>query len=146
MEMIDPIARRDVCVMSPLKYVATRRTFLTVKSLYIATHDVVILKPLVLLVVASTSLAAPVANPLVTIKNGTVTGMYSPGYHQDLYLGIPFAQPPVGSLRFRNPQSINTTWTSPQMATAYGPLCAGYGVRQPGCISNNILTSIFQRT
>jgi hypothetical protein len=30
--------------------------------------------------------------PTVTVKNGTYSGLYSPYYHQDFFLGIPFAQ------------------------------------------------------
>ncbi|KAK3615626.1 hypothetical protein LTR56_026484 [Elasticomyces elasticus] len=64
--------------------------------------------------------------PTVSLKNGTVTGVHSSTYNQDYYLGVPFAQPPVGDLRFRNPQSLNATYGSYE-ATSYAPLCVGYG-------------------
>ena len=43
-----------------------------------------------------------------------------------------FAQPPVGELRFRNPQSINSTYNSTLEATSYAPECVGYGGDQIG--------------
>ena len=50
--------------------------------------------------------------PKVTIKNGTVVGMHSTTYNEDVFLGIPYAQAPVNELRFRVPQSLNTTYRS----------------------------------
>lgn len=65
--------------------------------------------------------------PTVTVKNGTVAGYTNSNYKQDFFLGVPFAQPPVGELRFRNPASINTTFNGTYEATAYAPECVGYG-------------------
>lgn len=65
--------------------------------------------------------------PTVQVKNGTYQGVYSQDFNQDFFLGMPFAQPPVGDLRFRNPQSLNTTWTEPRNATQYSSICYGYG-------------------
>ncbi len=39
-----------------------------------------------------------------------------------VFLGVPFAAPPVGNLRFRPPQP-HEAWTEPLDATAYGPKC-----------------------
>ena len=66
--------------------------------------------------------------PTVAIANGTVSGLHLGSYNQDLFLGVPFAQPPIGELRFRNPQSINTTFNDTIKAIEYAPLCVGYGV------------------
>lgn len=49
--------------------------------------------------------------PTVTIKNGTIIGTHSSTYNEDLFLGIPYAQPPIDDLRFRIPQSINSSFT-----------------------------------
>ncbi|KAI5236686.1 lipase 2 [Aureobasidium subglaciale] len=65
--------------------------------------------------------------PTVHVKNGTYTGYYAPAYGTDNFLGMPYSQPPVGDLRFRVPQSLNTTWSGSRNATEYSPECIGYG-------------------
>ncbi|KAJ6599950.1 alpha/beta-hydrolase [Mycena vulgaris] len=60
--------------------------------------------------------------PSVTIKNGTVLGVDLPQFGQSLFLGIPYAQPPVGDLRLRPPRSVNASFGT-LYATAYGPHC-----------------------
>ncbi|KAJ7742138.1 alpha/beta-hydrolase [Mycena maculata] len=47
--------------------------------------------------------------PSVTIENGTVLGVDLPQFDQSIFLGIPYAQPPVGDLRLRTPRSIKET-------------------------------------
>lgn len=91
---------------------------------------------------ASAALAAPYSTPpkqhdghgygepTVTIKNGTLEGRYSPEYDQDFFLGVPYAQPPVGPLRFRTPKSLNATWDAPLSVKEYGAACYGYGSDQ----------------
>lgn len=59
------------------------------------------------------------AVPTAQTKNGTYVGIHSAEYDQDFFLGIPYAQPPVGSLRFRNPVGLNTTWDETKPATQY---------------------------
>jgi carboxylesterase type B len=73
-------------------------------------------------------LAAPTTSKAatVTIKNGTVGGRYVESYKQDQFLGIPYAQPPLGHLRFSLPQPINKTWNGTLDATEYGPMCSQY--------------------
>nr|GAT43050.1 predicted protein [Mycena chlorophos] len=72
-------------------------------------------------VVAGGALAS---QPAVTIRNGTVLGVDLPQNGQQLFLGIPYAQPPLGDLRLRRPQSINATFPGGHVdATAYGPHC-----------------------
>lgn len=65
--------------------------------------------------------------PTVQTKNGSYSGLYQEVYDQDLFLGIPFAQPPLGDLRFNNPAPLNSSWDGPRSATAYSPQCIGYG-------------------
>ncbi|KAF1837330.1 alpha/beta-hydrolase [Decorospora gaudefroyi] len=68
--------------------------------------------------------------PTAVVKNGTYMGTYSPEYDQDFFLGMPYAQPPVGSLRFRDPIGLNTSWNQTREATQYSPECYGYGSDQ----------------
>ncbi|KAL4882925.1 Alpha/Beta hydrolase protein [Aspergillus karnatakaensis] len=68
--------------------------------------------------------------PRAHVKNGTYEGIYSPEYDQEFFLGVPFAQPPVDDLRFRLPQSLNSTWKGTKDAKDYSLLCVGYGLDQ----------------
>ncbi|KAF2726003.1 carboxylesterase family protein-like protein [Polychaeton citri CBS 116435] len=83
--------------------------------------------------------------PTVHLKNGSYTGVHNSHYNQDFFLGVPFAQPPVEGLRFRNPASLNTTWTGTSEADAYASECVGYGGDQIGydqsedCLYLNII-------
>lgn len=61
--------------------------------------------------------------PTADTKNGTYQGRYLDGWNQDAFLGIPFAQPPVGDLRFRWPQPIDTAFEGTRDATEYGYSC-----------------------
>lgn len=47
--------------------------------------------------------------------------------NQDLFLGMPYAQPPLGDLRWQNPVSLNTSWQGTRNATEYSPECIGFG-------------------
>lgn len=66
------------------------------------------------------------SGPIVTVKNGSIEGLHSTEWNQDFFLGIPYAQPPLGDLRFKWPQSIKTTWNSTLDATNYGYSCYQY--------------------
>jgi hypothetical protein len=57
--------------------------------------------------------------PTIHVKNGSYEGIYSAEYDQDFFLGVPYAQPPINDLRFRIPQSLNSTWDGPRTAQAY---------------------------
>ncbi|TXB99939.1 hypothetical protein FocTR4_00013983 [Fusarium oxysporum f. sp. cubense] len=67
--------------------------------------------------------------PLVTVRNGTYSGVYNSQYDQDYFLGVPFAQPPV---RFSIAQGLNTTWDGIRTAHEYPVHCYGYGWDQDG--------------
>ncbi|KAG8156519.1 hypothetical protein KVR01_013623 [Diaporthe batatas] len=68
--------------------------------------------------------------PTAQVRNGTYIGRYSAEYDQDFFLGVPYAQPAVGDLRFRQAQSLNDTWEGAREAWNYSPLCVGYGLDQ----------------
>lgn len=59
------------------------------------------------------------ASPIVHTANGAYSGLHSIQYDQDYFLGIPYAQAPVGSLRFQSPLSLNETWSDIRSATQY---------------------------
>ncbi|KAK3319621.1 triacylglycerol lipase [Cercophora scortea] len=65
--------------------------------------------------------------PILQTRNGTYTGIYSSTYDQDFFLGVPYAQPPIKDLRWRPPQSLNTSFGETKEATAYPPNCYGLG-------------------
>lgn len=69
--------------------------------------------------------------PSAQLKNGTYVGRYSAEYNQDFFLGIPYAQPPIGDLRFQQAQSLNKTWEGTRETFTYSSLCVGYGVLLP---------------
>ncbi len=75
-----------------------------------------------LFVVVSFSCAALALaqNTRVTIDAGTLQGAVSDGVVA--FKGIPYAQPPVGALRWRAPQPVKP-WTGVRQATAYAHDC-----------------------
>ncbi|KAK2059005.1 alpha/beta-hydrolase [Colletotrichum caudatum] len=56
----------------------------------------------------------------VRLANGTFVGVRDKNYAQDLFLGIPDAQPPLGSLRYAPPQPLNESFEEPRSATDLG--------------------------
>ncbi|KAH6889677.1 Alpha/Beta hydrolase protein, partial [Thelonectria olida] len=83
--------------------------------------------------IQSTSARGPSnKTPRVKIKNGTYEGVHSNGYNQDFFLGVPYALPPVGDLRFRNPRSLNESWAGAHKVDQLSPECVGYGASQMG--------------
>ncbi|KAI8071515.1 Alpha/Beta hydrolase protein [Gongronella butleri] len=80
--------------------------------------------------IASVAFAAPTSPsvPEVKVRNGTIQGYHDAHFGHDAFLGIPYAQPPVGALRFQNPAPYNKTWSSnnPLKATTYGDACLDF--------------------
>lgn len=74
--------------------------------------------------------AAPCApsDPTANVRNGTYVGTRNEAYDQDYFLGMPYAQQPVGDLRFSVPQSLNESWNGERGAKEYSDACVGYGV------------------
>ena len=56
----------------------------------------------------------------VKIENGTIEGMYNTHTQLQTYLGIPFAKPPVGDLRWKAPQPIEN-WKGVRNTKEFGP-------------------------
>ncbi|KAJ6086407.1 hypothetical protein N7467_005321 [Penicillium canescens] len=93
--------------------------------------------------------AAPNAKfvPTVTVRNGTYSGVRSATYAQDFFLGMPYAQQPVGNLRFAVPQPLNESWEGTRDAKNYSDICIGYGTdsiwypQSEACLTLNVIRS-----
>jgi para-nitrobenzyl esterase len=70
---------------------------------------------IVVLVLASCS----DSNPVLKIEGGQVIGVQTPTEGVIAYKGIPFAAPPVGELRWREPQPV-VPWEGVKVADKYG--------------------------
>jgi len=76
-------------------------------------------------VLALIILVAPVAiqaADLVQTANGTVDGRGTQPSGVRIFRGIPFAHPPTGDLRWREPQPVKN-WKGVRQATDFGPRC-----------------------
>src|SRR5947209_7622729 len=84
-------------------------------------RTVVVVVGLVALVgaVASSSVARA-ATVIVTTDSGPVEGLVTPTMTE--FLGVPFAAPPTGDLRWQPPQPP-VPWTTPRDATVFGNHC-----------------------
>jgi para-nitrobenzyl esterase len=72
-----------------------------------------------LIVTAGT--AMPATTPQVRTEQGTVEGLQVKDVRE--FLGIPYAAPPVGDLRWRRPIATRS-WKGVRPATQFGPACA----------------------
>jgi hypothetical protein len=82
-------------------------------------------------VAAPSTLSKPGSHPTAHVRNGTYAGVSNTHYGEDFFLSIPYAQQPVGDLRFALPHSLNESWEGERDAKAYGDICVGYGVSIP---------------
>ncbi|XP_051025090.1 carboxylesterase 1E [Acomys russatus] len=82
------------------------------------------------------------SSPVVDTIHGKVLGKYVTleGFPQPVavFLGVPFAKPPLGSLRFAPPQPAEP-WSFVKNATSYPPMCSQDPVT--GQIVNDLLTN-----
>lgn len=73
------------------------------------------------IVIAAFAAYASDSGPIVTVTGGQVLGVpLDKG--GAVFKGIPFAQPPVGDLRWREPMPVKR-WTGVREATIFGPIC-----------------------
>ena len=56
----------------------------------------------------------------VSIKNGLIEGYHDVNHKVSLFLGVPFAKPPVGALRWKAPQPLEN-WKGVKMTKKFGP-------------------------
>src|ERR1700759_90262 len=94
-------------------------------------------------VLAMASAATTFAQPAETdptraeTESGPVRGVASDGVIS--FKGIPYAQPPVGALRWRAPQPV-TPWQTVRDAAGFGPGCmqTDYVQRSEDCLTLNV--------
>ena len=70
---------------------------------------------------ASLHAAAAEPGPLVTTHEGIVQGIISNGVAE--FLGVPYAEPPLGNLRWRPPKN-HAPWAGVLKTQTYAPICA----------------------
>jgi para-nitrobenzyl esterase len=85
------------------------------------------------------ALATPTKAPVVRIDSGQVRGVEADGIVS--FKGIPYAAPPVGKLRWREPQPAQH-WNGVRDATKFGPECMQTTDEVPkseACLTLNVL-------
>src|ERR1035438_7026725 len=98
---------------------------------------------LVMTVGCSGHLAASRFPLVVTTDRGAVRGVITAGGRVANYLGVAYAAPPVGTLRWRPPQPV-AAWTGVRAADHYGRVCAqpssgdGPGSSSEDCLLINV--------
>src|SRR5215469_10193613 len=75
---------------------------------------------------AGTAASGSITAPVVTTSNGAVRGTTAGTV--DEFLGIPYAAPPTGNLRWRPPAAA-ASWSGVRNATMFGPSCPQDQVR-----------------
>ncbi len=97
--------------------------------------------------VLSLTQTACASSPPVRIDTGLLAGVAARDPSITVYKGIPYAAPPVGSLRFQPPQAP-AVWSGVRQADRFGALCpqprgggpAPAGVMDEDCLTLNIWT------
>jgi para-nitrobenzyl esterase len=91
----------------------------------------------------SASAGGPVAGPVAGTANGPVRGLANGTV--DEFLGIPYAAPPVGALRWQPPQPA-ASWSGVRDATQFAPHCPqlggpfGLASTSENCLFLNVFT------
>lgn len=80
---------------------------------------------------ASPAPASPAAPEVVATASGPVSGVAAAG--TIAFLGIPYAAPPVGRLRWR-PPAPHPGWSAPRDATAFGAICPQFTTAEGGIV------------
>lgn len=88
---------------------------------------------------------AVTSGQIVATEDGLIEGrvvLTRSGVPFNGFFGIPFAEPPIGALRFRDPVP-KTPWDGILNCTAFGPMCMQFGVGIFGsedCLQLNVFT------
>src|SRR5579859_4042067 len=105
---------------------------------------------LVVIAVGAAAIQPAFASDRVKIANGILESTAPPNDGVRSFKGIPFAQPPIGDLRWREPQPVKN-WSGVRKAEEFGPRCvqrtgpgADYWFRSNGmsedCLYLNVWT------
>ena len=71
--------------------------------------------------VPAVSYRDPAVTDVVTVDEGDLTGVYNEDKSVEVYAGIPFAKPPVGELRWREPQAPEP-WDGVRACDTFAPM------------------------
>ncbi|MBE5905828.1 MAG: carboxylesterase family protein [Lachnospiraceae bacterium] len=71
--------------------------------------------------VPAVALKHPAVTKVLHLKDGDITGVYNADHSVKVYAGIPYAAPPIGDLRFREPQPVEK-WTDTLACDHFGPM------------------------
>jgi para-nitrobenzyl esterase len=119
-----------------------RRTMKSIKALGIVACVLCLGQVLIPPISAQPPAKVAATEPIVSISTGPLRG----GLTADgvaVFKNIPFAQPPVGDLRWREPLPAKA-WTEVRDATAFGPMCNQSGNKQlphsEDCLQLNVWT------
>jgi para-nitrobenzyl esterase len=63
----------------------------------------------------------PKTTPVLSLPQGNITGLYSKDEKVAVYAGIPYAAPPTGENRFREPQPAES-WEGVRACDHFGPM------------------------
>jgi para-nitrobenzyl esterase len=99
------------------------------------------------LAAAAPAVSAATSGPIASTANGAVRGLAVPisGGAVDEFLGIPYAAPPVGALRWQPPQPA-ASWSGVRDATQFAPHCPqvagpfGQASTSEDCLYLNVFT------
>lgn len=86
---------------------------------------------------------SPLVSSHAPVKVSTPQGSYLGNTNLsglDQFLGIPYASPPVGNLRFAQPAPYNGSSSDVKNATSYGPGCISYADTTGAGLSEDCLT------
>ena len=92
----------------------------------------------------------PETSEILYTESGPIRGLKINKYGMDLYgfLGIPYAKPPIGKLRFKPPEPV-TPWSDvfdayqngPQCLQPPSPLSEPFGETSEDCLTLNVFTN-----
>jgi len=93
----------------------------TTSNIFYSSVIVLVLNTLVLLCLSHPAIDSPTDNLVVDTTGGKLRGVARPSGGGE-FLGIPYAQPPVGDLRWREPSPAKP-WSGVREATVFGAPC-----------------------